>query len=514
MFTQADTTLGLKQKHRLQELESLVSSIPLRTAGNLQSDGDDFDGRGNIPIVLDGPGDTVGFDGTPFESDRSQSLPSESFPTLTSDDNVYQPSEHRGIQPWHRQRNSSNVTRDTASTGVSWLSSQSGGSFSSSFSSTKRATEALENFVNNTFVPSQAVSPTTQNTSLQLLSPEFVQVRPDQQGLSPGWQNIDIDMMPNIGSPQLDQLHQPSFNFPAHNLEDSQHLGLFHTGALPIRSSLCDLGNPTQSYLDNGHSRALSLPAGPEPTAKYPHQTPDPDETFDFPRADPNAEEAIEFTPADLEILPVAPSHPPRRPTMWPSAFLDEVATSSSQDPFKPPCPYINHIRLDALTCLAATLANAETLGITADMYFSSTPSPFYRPRDRSRGPSSPPHISSALAFPNIKRDLRPTRIQLLRPHASYLDLLIFPLFRNWVIELATTDNGLFDEEELIADLMNDGLVCWGNVHGRFKGGGGCPWDMRSWEAKRWFLEKWWGFVDVETDEMWSVSQWWWEMHD
>ena len=406
------------------------------------------------------------------------------------------------------------MTGDTASTGASWLSSQSGGSFGSSFSSTKHATEALENFVKTTFNPSQAASPTTQNTSLQLLPPEFLQARPDQPGLNPGWQNIQIDMMPKVDSCQLDQLDQSSLNFPAHNLDEPQHPRLFQNEVLPIRSSLSELGNPTLSALDNGNSQALALPADPAPTAKYPHQTPDPDEDFDFAHANLNAEEAIEFTSADLEILPVASSHAPRRPTMWPSAFLDEVATSSNQDLFKTPCPYINHIRLDALTCLAATLANAETLGITADMYFNSTPSPFYRPRNNSQGTSSPPHISSALAFPNIKRDLRPTRIQLLRPHASYLDLLIFPLFRNWVIELATTDNGLFDEEELIADLMSDGLVCWGNVHGRFKGGGGCPWDMRSWEAKRWFLEKWWGFVDVETDEMWSVSQWWWEMHD
>ena len=486
----------------------------MRTAGNLQADGDDFDGPGHIPVVLDGPDDAVGLDGTPFESDRSQSLHSESFPVLTSDDNVCPTYEHSDIQTRRQQRDSSNMTRDTGSTGASCLSSQSGRSFSSSLSSTKRAPETLENFMNTTFIPSQAVSPTTQNTSFQLLSPGLLQACPDQQGLNPDWQNIEIGMMPEVSSYPLHQSDQSSFNFPPHNLDGSQHPGLFQNKSLPIRSSLGDLENHTRSDLDNEYSQSLALPADPAPIAKYPHQTPDPDEDFDFPRANLNAEEAIEFTSSDLEILPVAPSHAPRRPTMWPSAFLDQMATSSNQDLFKPPCPYINHIRLDALTCLAATLANAETLGITADMYFNATPSPFYQPRNPSQGPSSPPHISSALAFANIKRDLRPTRIQLLRPHASYLDLLIFPLFRNWVIELATTDNGLFDEEELIADLMNDGLVCWGNVHGRFKGGGGCPWDMRSWEAKRWFLEKWWGFVDVETDEMWSVSQWWWEMHD
>ncbi|KAM6516357.1 hypothetical protein FALCPG4_014541 [Fusarium falciforme] len=42
--------------------------------------------------------------------------------------------------------------------------------------------------------------------------------------------------------------------------------------------------------------------------------------------------------------------------------------------------------------------------------------------------------------------------------------------------------------------MSNDGLVCWGLISesGMDRG---TPWDRRSWEAKGWFLRKWWWLV-------------------
>ena len=512
----ADLRTGLKQKHRLEKLESLVSSLPLDTRDHNTVITQEINEDRGPSITNENEDGVVELERSSIHSNRSHSLPSDPFPVLVSYENLsgFQTTQlDANIQ--QRARNSSNVTGYTTSSGIPWLSSQSAESIRSSFSSTNHATAYLGSSGGPAYAPSQAVSPMLQdvfsNDAFQFSQPGAF-----QQFLGQHLPENDSDtrILPEDGQHRQRQFDLSSLDLVAHDTSTSPDLGYFSADSMPVRGISSELNSINQPRHPPEAFAGPFRTTKPEPSSKWPHQTLDPDEKLDCPGADLTAGEGADFAPANLEVSAIIPSHPPRRPTMWPTALLETAANSSDEELFKPPCPYKNHLRLHALTCLAATLANAETLGITADMYFNSMPSPFYQPSDSFPKSSSPPHIASALAFPNIKRDLRPMRIQLQRPHASYLDLLIFPLFRNWVIELATTDNGLFEEEELLQDLMNDGLVCWGNVHGSFKGGGGCPWDMRSWEAKRWFLEKWWGFVDAEVDDMWSVSRWWWEMHD
>ena len=72
------------------------------------------------------------------------------------------------------------------------------------------------------------------------------------------------------------------------------------------------------------------------------------------------------------------------------------------------------------------------------------------------------------------------------------------------------------DEDEFLNDTLT-GLVCWGgagtvkrdpdNVTGH--AATGTPWDMRSWEAKVWFLKKYWRLLGGEEGELVRQSEWW-----
>lgn len=88
--------------------------------------------------------------------------------------------------------------------------------------------------------------------------------------------------------------------------------------------------------------------------------------------------------------------------------------------------------------------------------------------------------------------------------------------------------DGTLDHVEFFLDLMHGGLVCWGNAnpHGesRRKRRRGLtdtvPWSTRSWEARRWFLEKWGWLVgsqeeeetEGDTEGIWASSRWWWDI--
>ncbi|KAL7955111.1 hypothetical protein V8C34DRAFT_316705 [Trichoderma compactum] len=160
-----------------------------------------------------------------------------------------------------------------------------------------------------------------------------------------------------------------------------------------------------------------------------------------------------------------------------------------------PPTPFllINHIRLRDMTFLAATLAIAASIGVTSEDYLNDGPSPFY-------------------IFSNATPHLRPSLTQLSRPHASYLDLIIFPHFRERAVTFATNDPCLLDQQELLNDMISGGLTCWGNTdNGVGTRGNGVPWDMRSWEAKPWFTRKWW-FLLKEDNEKQDASNWWRQM--
>lgn len=198
-------------------------------------------------------------------------------------------------------------------------------------------------------------------------------------------------------------------------------------------------------------------------------------------------------TSFQLEIRRIAPSSsaPTSQNTLPPGTFL-----------------MTNHIRLHDMTFIAATLAIAESIGVTADDYLNDRLSPFYLLSQATNTQSAAGYFEGKL-----KPHLRPSFTQLSRAHASYLDVIIFPQFRERAVVLATQDHRILDEAELMNDMLKGGLTCWGNAE-RGNGGRGCgvPWDLRSWEAKPWFLKKWWFLLEKEGDEMIETSRWWWAM--
>lgn len=173
---------------------------------------------------------------------------------------------------------------------------------------------------------------------------------------------------------------------------------------------------------------------------------------------------------------------------------------------------------------MAASLSIALSIGITHQSYVEDHPSPFYlsnscfesnfyasgSPGGVVPSPSFPrPSPAAKSRFTFVKPDLRPTDAQLIHPHPSYLDCIIFPSFRNRAIELSAA--GALDHFELFMDLVHDGLVCWGSA--RTDGmGNGVAWSTRSWEARPWFLKKWWFLAGGEEEEVWQGSRWWWSM--
>ncbi len=215
------------------------------------------------------------------------------------------------------------------------------------------------------------------------------------------------------------------------------------------------------------------------------------------------------------------------------------------------PDPYANHMRLWAEDNIEAAIAIALTIGISRSEYINDHPSRFpgcyvalNRPRDNAvarpvkymfdgagQGWRNGMEVTKELSehMDLVKPALRPTPGQLLEPHPSYLDCIVFPWFREHAVRASVA--GKLDHVELFMDIMNGGLVCWGagsGMAGRIgKRGVGkrgmqesVAWDTRSWEARRWFLKKWEWLVGTEEDEerrgdvfgIWRGSRWWWRM--
>jgi Domain of unknown function (DUF3425) len=167
-----------------------------------------------------------------------------------------------------------------------------------------------------------------------------------------------------------------------------------------------------------------------------------------------------------------------------------------------------NTLRLQGENSLAAHLAIAATLGITQKSYIEDHPSPFYlssRAFD-SGFPGFGTGDTSPSSLAKIKPDLRPTNTQLVTPHPTYLDCIIFPSFRDRAIKLSAASK--LDHCDLYCDIVNDGLMCWGSAN---KSGmeNGVAWSMRSWEARPWFLKKWWFLAGGADEEIWKGSRWW-----
>jgi hypothetical protein len=197
-----------------------------------------------------------------------------------------------------------------------------------------------------------------------------------------------------------------------------------------------------------------------------------------------------------------------------------------------------------------AAIAIAMAIGISRSDYLNDHPSRFpgcyvalNRPRDMAiarpikymfdgsegQGWRNGMEVTKELSehMDLVKPALRPTPGQLLEPHPSYLDCVVFPWFREHAVRASVA--GKLDHMELFMDIMNGGLVCWGAGSGMGTGRIGkkgvgkrgmresVAWDTRSWEARRWFLKKWEWLVGTEEDEerrgdvfgIWRGSRWW-----
>lgn len=233
-----------------------------------------------------------------------------------------------------------------------------------------------------------------------------------------------------------------------------------------------------------------------------------------------------------------------------------QVTTSS-----RPPDPYANHIWMAKECVVAAMWSNCLQIGITdAAFCDEDAQSPFYREApshdnnntyntlgpflggDGCSGSNNKKnevhdgmvHTVQSI-FKTLKPDLRPTREQITIPHHPFFDIFPFPTFRRNVLRSET----LLDEDEICngkppgentrQDLKTDiltergttdiitGLICWGGAgigkRDRNSATGstssGTPWDHRSWEAKPWFLRKYWTLLGGEDGELIRQSEWW-----
>lgn len=213
--------------------------------------------------------------------------------------------------------------------------------------------------------------------------------------------------------------------------------------------------------------------------------------------------------------------------------------------------PYTNHMRLFTEGNIEAALSVGLALRISRSQYLNDHPSHFpgcYVALNRP-DPASPTNSISPITvtyriadrfmkvtpelrdhLEEVHPPLRPTPAQLLNPHPTYLDCIVFPHFRELAVKASV--DGILDHGQLFTDLMNGGLVCWGgmsglaNRHGRSVKTGkrdmrdSVAWSTRSWEAKKWFLKKWTWLIGTEEEEeargdldgIWRGSRWWWAM--
>jgi hypothetical protein len=162
--------------------------------------------------------------------------------------------------------------------------------------------------------------------------------------------------------------------------------------------------------------------------------------------------------------------------------------------------------------------SNCQHIGISEGMICSDEAfSPFFRPMPNKSDCDTtilPSGIVSRVQniFHTLKPDLRPLQEQITIRHHPVIDVLPFPTFRrNLIITYPP-----IPEDELFADLL-DGLICWSGVGGSRKersmlegeNSSGTPWDCRSWEARVWFLQKYWTLLGGEEGELVRQSEWW-----
>lgn len=167
--------------------------------------------------------------------------------------------------------------------------------------------------------------------------------------------------------------------------------------------------------------------------------------------------------------------------------------------------PHSNALTLVPSSTLQAFLSIAVSLKISIpEMHAASCQSPFYQPEAMANRDLTALEATWSSSLP---KDMRPTPAQIKFPHHPWLDIIPFPPLRDRAITLHALDPPMIDLNDLKTDIfLNSGLFCW---RAGGAGGTGQPWDMRSWEAEPWFLQKWWMLVGGETGEVWEQTRWW-----
>ncbi|KKK23146.1 hypothetical protein P175DRAFT_0527168 [Aspergillus ochraceoroseus IBT 24754] len=172
------------------------------------------------------------------------------------------------------------------------------------------------------------------------------------------------------------------------------------------------------------------------------------------------------------------------------------------------PNPYTNRLHTTRTSLLTACMYNALSIGIRMQEFLNynsmTVCSPFYRPATAGDDPKA---LLAAVSNPSIPIHLRPTLPQVLFPHHPFFDLIPIPVLRARAITLAATSPNLVNTFDLKKDIVEGGLVCWGAVD-TANLASGQPWDLRSWEAAPWFLQKWKLLLNGNDGDLWQQSIW------
>lgn len=202
----------------------------------------------------------------------------------------------------------------------------------------------------------------------------------------------------------------------------------------------------------------------------------------------------------------------PREYRSFPSANGDHGPGHTPTDLFS------NTLRLQRVCIVQAILANCLHVGVTEDMLCDyDAISPFFRPCGGNlihESGSDGVVKTMQNIFKGLSPDMRPTREQITTLHHPMIDIIPFPTFRKNILR----NKDMVTEEQLYYDLIT-GLICWGSTPSqaqqrrRPRDVSSC-WDYRSWEARPWFLQKYWAQLGGEEGELVRQSQWWQSMRN
>lgn len=177
--------------------------------------------------------------------------------------------------------------------------------------------------------------------------------------------------------------------------------------------------------------------------------------------------------------------------------------------------PYANALRIETVCTTAALYNLGMHIGITEEtLCADESLSPFFRFSAGSTDDVTKSKMIGTVQgiFKTLKPDLRPSSEQITIKHHPFIDILPFPTLRkNFITHLEE-----IDEDEFSNDILT-GLICWGGAGVGKKdrdlsieyASTGTPWDVRSWEAKMWFLKKYWHLLGGEHGELVRQSDWW-----